>query len=87
MMNDTSDEARKKQLEIIFSKSREERLLMGLQMMEDARQMVMNGIRKQTPGISEADLKITFINRYYKNDLSEKYLMDVAQWIRTKYPV
>jgi hypothetical protein len=86
-MNDTSDEARKKQLEIIFSKSREERLLMGLQMMEDARQMVMNGIRKQNPGISEADLKITFINRYYKNDLSEKYLMDVAQWIRTKYPV
>jgi hypothetical protein len=85
-MNDTSAEARKKQFEIIFSKTKEERFMMGIQMMEDARQMVMNGIRKQTPGISEADLKITFINRYYKNDLSEEYLDHVAQWIRTKYP-
>ena len=85
-MNDTSIEARKKQFEVIFSKSKEERLLMGLQMMEDVRQMVMTGIRKQNPHFSEADLKIEFIKRYYKNDLSDEYLEDVARWIRTKYP-
>lgn len=85
-MNDTSIEARKKQFEVIFSKSKEERLLMGLQMMEDVRQMVMTGIRKQNPHLSEADLKIEFIKRYYKNDLSDEYLEDVARWIRTKYP-
>jgi hypothetical protein len=85
-MNDTSTEARKKQFEVIFSKTKEERFLMGIQMMEDARQMVMDGIKKQNPEISEAELKIAFINRYYKNDLTEEYLSDVFRWIRTKHP-
>ena len=77
---------KKKQFEIIFSKRKSERFAMGIQMMEDVRAIVLDGIRKQHPYISEADLKIEFIKRYYKDDLSEDYLNDVAQWIKTKYP-
>lgn len=81
-MNDTPDYIHKKQLEIILSKSMPERILMGLQMMDDARFIVLNSIRKDNPGITEADLKIEFIRRYYKNDLSEEYLNDVIRWFK-----
>jgi hypothetical protein len=38
----------------------------------------MNGIRRETPGTLEAELKIAFINRYCKNELSEVYLKNTA---------
>ena len=47
-MDDTSPEMRKKQREIILSKTPQERFLMGLQMMEDAREIVLNSIGWQT---------------------------------------
>jgi hypothetical protein len=84
-MNDTSSEAKAKQLEVILSKTQEERILMALQMMDDVRQMVIDGIRSQEPGISEGELKVRFIQQYYKNDVTEEYLAEVVQWIRQKY--
>ncbi|HEY4654854.1 MAG TPA: hypothetical protein VIH22_10085 [Cyclobacteriaceae bacterium] len=83
-MNDTPDHIHKKQLEIILSKTPGQRFLMGLQMMEDVRQLVLSGIRKERPGISDKELKIAFISRYYKNDLSEERLKDVIAWIVKK---
>jgi len=53
-------------------------------MMDDARLIVINSIKKDQPGISEKDLKIEFIKRYYKNDLSEEYLNDVIRWIKER---
>jgi hypothetical protein len=84
-MNDTSPDARAKQLEVIFTKTEEQRILMALQMMDDVRQMVIDGIRSLEPGISEGELKVRFIQQYYKNDVTEEYLADVIQWIRKKY--
>ncbi|HEX5168839.1 MAG TPA: hypothetical protein VFW11_06680 [Cyclobacteriaceae bacterium] len=83
-MNDTPEYIHKKQLEIILSKSTQERILMGLKMMEDARLIVLNSIKKDHPGISEKDMKIEFIKRYYKNELSEEYLNDVIRWIKER---
>lgn len=83
-MNDTPDHIHQKQLEIILSKTKEERFLMGLQMSEDVHQIVINSIKLQNPGISEKNLKIEFIKRYYKNDLSEEYLNNVIRWIEEK---
>ena len=57
---------------------------MGLQMMEDVRQIVLNSIRQEHPDISEKDLKIEFIKRYYKKDLSPEYLNNVIQWIKDR---
>jgi hypothetical protein len=85
-MTDTSPEARKKQLEIILLKTKEERLLMALQMMDDVRLLVLEGIRRHKPKISEADLKIEFIKQYYKHDLTPEYLEGVFHWIKEKYP-
>ena len=83
-MTDTSEDARQKQREIILSKTVQERLVMGLQMMEDVRQIVLNSIRIKNPGISEVDLKIEFVKRYYKNDFSPERLADIIQWFKAK---
>ncbi len=50
-MNDTSDEVYQKQRKIVMSKSPEERFEMGIQMMEDARSLVEDGIRMSYPEI------------------------------------
>lgn len=86
-MNDTPAHIHKKQLEIILSKPMNERLLMGLQMMEDGRQFMLNRIKRQNPDISEVEMKIEFIRQYYKDDLTEHYLENVAKWIRQKSKV
>ncbi len=83
-MNDTPEHIHKKQVEIMLAKSQAERFLMGLQMMEDVREIVINSIKNERPGISEKELKIEFIKRYYKNDLSEEYLNDVIRWINER---
>jgi hypothetical protein len=83
-VNDTPNHIHKKQVDILLAKSMTERFEMGLQMMEDVRQMVINSIRSDDPGISEKALKIEFIKRYYRNDLNEDYLNDVIRWINPK---
>ena len=55
---------------------------MGLQMMEDVREIVLNSIRLANPGISQQDLIIEFIYRYYGKELSAEYLADVARSIK-----
>ena len=84
-MTDTPDHIHRKQLEILLSKSIEERFLMGLEMMEEVRQIVRNSIRLQNPGISEKSITMEFIRRYYKNDLSTEYLEDVMRWMEQKH--
>ena len=44
-MNDTSLIAHKKQMEIIMSKTAQERFMMGIEMMNDVRKMVENSMR------------------------------------------
>lgn len=83
-MEDTPTHIHQKQLEIILSKTMQERLAMGLQMMEDTRLIVMRGIRQQNPGISETEVKIEFIKRYYKDDFTPEYMEDVIRWFRQK---
>jgi hypothetical protein len=69
-MQDTAPEARQKQFEIIFSKTEQQRLSMGVEMIEDMRKIVMKSIYLKNPGISAIDSKIEFINRYYRHDFT-----------------
>jgi hypothetical protein len=82
MMQDTTPEMRQKQLDIIFSKTEGQRLLMGLEMMEDVRKIVMRSIKLGNPGFSEADCKIEFVRRYYKADFRTAQLDEIAEWFR-----
>jgi hypothetical protein len=83
-MQDTTPEIRQKQFEIIFYKTEEERLMMGLEMMEDMRKMVMRSINLKKPGISETDRKIEFVKRYYKPDFTTEQMDRIIQWFRNK---
>lgn len=69
-MNDTSDEIRKKQYEIIFKMTEKERFEQGLEMISFGRLIVENSIKQNNPHLSEVDFKIEVFKRYYKNDFS-----------------
>ena len=58
--------------------------MMGLEMMEDMRSMVMRSICLENPGISEMDSKIEFVNRYYKHDFTPDQFSSIVQWFRDK---
>jgi hypothetical protein len=76
-MGDTTPETRQKQREIIFSKTEEQRLMMGLEMMEDVRKIVLRSIKLENPAFSETECKIEFVRRYYKDDFSPAQLNDI----------
>ena len=81
-MNDTSLIAHKKQLEIIMSKTPQERFIMGIDMMNDVRKMVENSIRLQYPDISPIELQVAIFKRYYRKDFSPELLERICQSMR-----
>lgn len=81
-MKDTTEEAEKIQLEIILSKTNEERFLMGIEMIDSVRQIVANSIREKHPGISETELKVEMFRRYYENDFTPEQMADIIRWMR-----
>lgn len=84
-MNDTPPEIRKKQLEIIFSKTEEERFRMGLQMIDFVRQAARNRVREKNPGISELELKVEVFRQTYKEDFPPEEMEKIVQFMRNEY--
>jgi hypothetical protein len=84
-MNDTPDHIRKKQREIWFSKPLEERMRLGLELIQEVNQQIEDRIRTQNPTFSEGQIRAEFVRQMYKDELSEEYLKDVTQWILEKY--
>ncbi len=64
-MNDTSDFFAAKQREIIFSKTPEERFMMGIEMCRAARKMVEAGIKRENKDLSEDEMSYFVFQRYY----------------------
>jgi hypothetical protein len=83
-LQDTSNDIRHKHYEIILDKSPQERFLMALQMMDDVREIVLNSIRNSNKEISETDIKIEFMKRYYKNDFTQQQMEDIVKWFKSK---
>jgi hypothetical protein len=81
-MNDTTPEARQKQLSIIFSKTPEERFLMGVEMIDYVRMVVENSIRAENPNISVIDLKIAVFKRYYGKEFSQEEITKIEESMR-----
>ena len=64
-MDDTSDEIFKKQLEILSSKSGEERFIIGDELSSFGRKILESTIRNENPSISETELKMEIFRRCY----------------------
>ncbi|MEI6048014.1 MAG: hypothetical protein WCS03_03880 [Bacteroidota bacterium] len=71
-MIDTSIEIQSIQREIIFQKTMKERFNIGAETINFGRALVVSNIRKTNPEISEIELKIALLKRYYKNNFSKK---------------
>lgn len=84
-VNDTPDHIKKKQREIWFSKPQEERVRLGLELIQEVNTQIEDRIRAQHPGFSEGEIRVEFIRQMYKDDLSPEYLEDVSKWILEKY--
>ncbi|MEA2041119.1 MAG: hypothetical protein U9N85_01015 [Bacteroidota bacterium] len=66
-MLDTTVEMVQKQRKIFFSKTSNERFLIGAETIAFGRVMVESSIKQKEPEISELDLKINVFKRYYEN--------------------
>ncbi len=66
-MLDTTNEMLQKQREIIFSKSSNERFMIGVDAISFGRTMVESSIKQKNPHITKLDLKIAIMKRYYEN--------------------
>ncbi len=69
-MKDTNPAIEEMYFDMMMAKSGEERLRMGLGMYEIARKIAITSIRKDNPKVSEREIKISLLNRFYGNDLS-----------------
>lgn len=54
--------------------------MMGLEMMEDMRKIVMRSIDLEKTGMSETERKIEFVKRYYEPDFTSEQMDRIIQW-------
>jgi len=81
-MKDTPSIIQKKQKDIFMSKSEDERLTIGLEMIDFGRALAEVRIREEHPNISEAELKAEIFKLFYKNDFTSDELDKIARWLR-----
>ena len=80
-MTDTTATAHAQQLAIIYAKTAHERAMMGIEMINTVRQVVENSIRAKEPNISQKELLIAVIKRYYSNEFTEDELSKIIESI------
>lgn len=73
-MNDTHPEIEKKFQEMLMKKSPQERLRMGCEMFDAAKQIVVSSLRQENPNISPAELRQKVFLRFYKDDFTPAQL-------------
>lgn len=71
-MKDTPVEIRQLQRDIIHSKTDRERVMMGVDMIESTRQIVLNSIREENPDLTDREMVAELFERYYAHELPEK---------------
>jgi hypothetical protein len=84
-MNDTPTEILNIQREIFSKKTIRERFLIGAETIDFGRELVISNIKKNNPGISEIDLKIAVLKRYYENSFSIEEMNAIIQSITEWY--
>ena len=81
-MLDTSEEFRKKQAEIILTKLPEERVRMGIEMIDSVYFTVKNSIKSLHPTYTEKEVAAELFRRYYKDDFSPEKVEEVMERIK-----
>jgi hypothetical protein len=78
-MNDTTQAAREQQIAIFNAKSAHERAMLGIEMIDTVRHVVENSIRLKQPDISQKQMTIAIIKRYYGNEFSAEKLAKIIE--------
>jgi len=71
-MNDTTEEAHKKQLEIIYAKTEEERFQLGIEFIDFGRSFMENAIINEQPNITRPELNVIFFSRCYASGFNDR---------------
>lgn len=71
-MRDTSDQIKKKQLDIILSKTNGERLEMGLSMMQAGYDLTRERMIRENPNASEKELNYLIFEELYGKEFSQE---------------
>ncbi|NBC25306.1 MAG: hypothetical protein GVY08_00455 [Bacteroidetes bacterium] len=80
-MKDTTPEAERLQREIIHSKTDYARAMMGIDMIESTRKVVMNSIREKKPDLSEREVVAELFVRYHGQEFSPKEIRVIKNGI------
>lgn len=80
-MLDTTLEMQEKQLEIFFSKSERERVVMGINMTDFAYKVVRNSVIAQNEMFTEREVAAEVFRRFYENDFSKEELSKIIEAI------
>ena len=81
-MQDTTEEMRKKQIEIIMSKTDAERTKMGADMIDIVYEIVKKSILKENPYLNQRELMAELFERYYSVDFSTEKIQIIKEKIR-----
>lgn len=76
-MADTSPEMQAYQYRLIMSKTPEERFLMGLEMTEAGRELMLAGIKNEKPGLSEEGYRLELLRKMIQFDTSLEWLKKI----------
>jgi hypothetical protein len=71
-MKDTSEDIQKIQRDIMFHKTMKERFNIGAEAINLGRAIVISNIRKSNPEISDTELKVALLKRYYERSYNKK---------------
>tara|TARA_R110002124_G_scaffold205710_2_gene372231 strand:+ start:6659 stop:6910 length:252 start_codon:yes stop_codon:yes gene_type:complete len=80
-MKDTTDQIKKKQLDIILSKTNGERLEMGLSMMQAGYDLIKERVERERPDINEKERIYFIFEELYKNEFSEEEKARIKQHV------
>lgn len=80
-MKDTTPEVQQMQRDIIHSKSDRERAMMGVDMIESTRKVVMNSIKIEKPHLSEREVVAELFERYYSQEFSKEEIQIIKKGI------
>ena len=83
-MEDTSPEISQMQQDFFMRKTPAERFMAGIEMMEEVRKMVAMSIRNNNPGITDSELKLAVIKRYYEHDYSAEEMKKIEDLFSRK---
>lgn len=78
-MNDTPPEIRQKQIEMFLKKTPRERFLIGADLIDAGRIIMISNIKKDNPGISDLEVKIEVTKRCYSRDFQPAEMEKIIQ--------